>query len=134
MHSYLPLFPWSQPLVFSGLGDALAGQCYFTCVGCFGFPQGHGVSHVEQGELTSKAMVPWIAGKPGIRDRSQPGSENEPHYCQGTKGRICFLGLKVDPKIPEIHILVRGSGGWSQSGEVYKHETPPNPDMSGDNA
>ena len=42
MHSYLPPFPWSQPLVFSDLGGALAGQRYFTCVGCFGFPQGTG--------------------------------------------------------------------------------------------
>ena len=80
---------------------------------------------MEQEELTSRALVPWIAGKLGIRDRSQPGSENEPHYCKGAKGRICFLGLKVDPKIPEILILVRGSGGWSQSGEAYKHENPP---------
>ena len=121
MRSDLPPFPWSHPLVFSGLGGTLAGQCYFSCVGCFGFTRGHGVSHVERGELTSRALTPWVAGKPGIRDGSQPGSKNEPHYCQGTKGRICFLGLKVDPK---IHLLVRGSGGWSL----------PNPDMSGNNA
>lgn len=62
---------------------------------------------------------------------AQPGSENEPHCCQ-TKGRICFLGLKVDPKIPESLILVRGSGvvpEWRslQAGKL------PSPDISGNN-
>lgn len=42
MRSDLPPFPWSHPLVFSGLGGTLAGQCYFSCVGCFGFTRGHG--------------------------------------------------------------------------------------------
>lgn len=130
---HLPLSPWSRPPVFSGLGERWHASVTLRVLDVSASSREWG-SRVERGELTSRTLAPWIAGKPGIRHRSQPGSENEPHCCQGTKGRICFLGLKVDPKIPESLILVRGSGGWSQSGDAYKQEKLPSPDTSGNNA